>query len=62
MSFICGDCKIPTRDRVKPINFISEIRQKLYDNGGHGWETAKEILLCSICSKKEREVLTLNYE
>ena len=61
MSFKCDRCSKVFPNHDAPIKTVTSIRDKEYpkrfaadgktviDNGGHGWEVAKEENLCATC-------------
>lgn len=56
MSFRCGNCNEPQVSGTRPIRRVTKIREKSYLGGGHGWEVAKELGLCSPCTNSVRDV------
>jgi hypothetical protein len=64
MSFICDKCLKPQSNHEKPYRVIVETRKRIYpkrfakdgktiiDNGGDGWEIAREMNLCKSCHEE----------
>ena len=56
--FICDGCHSPSEPHEPERRVVVEIRKKVYpprifaeDPGGSGWETVREISLCTECFK-----------
>lgn len=56
MSFICNDCKTQQPNKTKPVKVIKQRRDKLYPNGGRGWEIVRVADCCKPCSLNTPQV------
>lgn len=47
--FICASCKKSSEPREPQTKVVIEKRAIIYDNGGRGFETVREIAICHTC-------------